>query len=82
MESLKEAKKRKETDIDKICARHYSDFLTSVRDMLDMREGSAVQLTSLIRDIHKEISETGKELLVRYYLLVIITIPSFFFFFF
>lgn len=63
IDSLKEAKKRKDAEIDKICSRHYSDFLTSVREMLDMRQGSAVHLTGLIREIHDDVSETGKDLL-------------------
>ena len=61
-ESLAEAKRKKEGEIDRICARHYNDFLSSVSEMLRMR-GSANSLTTLVTGVHQDFSSAGEELI-------------------
>ena len=61
-ESLTEAKRKKEGEIDRICARHYNDFLSSVSEMLRMR-GSANSLTTLVTGVHQDFSSAGEELI-------------------
>jgi hypothetical protein len=58
MDSLTDAKRRKETEIDRICSRHYGDFLTSVSEMLKLRS-EAKHLTSLVTDVHRKFKTTG-----------------------
>jgi len=62
MESLVEARRKKEGEIDRICARHYNDFLSSVAEMLRMR-GSANSLTALVNEVHQDFSASGEELI-------------------
>lgn len=62
MESLVEARRKKEGEIDRICARHYSDFLSSVAEMLRMR-GSASALTKLVSEVHRDFSDSGEDLI-------------------
>lgn len=60
-DSLHDAKKKKESEIDRICSRHYGDFLTSVSEMLKLR-GAAGHLTELVQDVHEKFNTTGAEL--------------------
>lgn len=62
MDSLAEARRKKEGEIDRICARHYNDFLSSVAEMLRMR-GSANSLTALVSEVHQDFSSSGEELI-------------------
>jgi hypothetical protein len=58
---LVEAKKKKETEIDRICSRHYTDFLGSVNELLKMK-GSVQELMGLVNEINGKFSSTGGEL--------------------
>jgi hypothetical protein len=58
---LIQAKAKKETEIDRICYRHYGDFLSSVKEIVFMRE-SASELTSTVSQLHEDFSSTGQEL--------------------
>eukprot|EP01038_Epipyxis_sp_PR26KG_P011269 gene11269-15120_t len=60
-DSLNDAKKKKEAEIDRICYRHYGEFLGSVDELLKMR-GSASHLTGLVSSVHKNLNTTGGEL--------------------
>ena len=60
-DSLTEAKRKKEAEIDRICSRHYGDFLSSVSEMLKLR-GDAGHLASLVTDVHEKFSTTGGDL--------------------
>ena len=60
-ESLHESLKKKEAEIDRICARNYSDFLGSISDMLKMR-GAAADLTKIMGVIHKDFQESGEKM--------------------
>mmetsp|Transcript_23035 Transcript_23035/g.33715 ORF Transcript_23035/g.33715 Transcript_23035/m.33715 type:complete len:877 (-) Transcript_23035:21-2651(-) len=51
-DTISEAKERREKEIDKICSRHYSDFLASVKELLAMR-GSADMIYKSITDVHE-----------------------------
>eukprot|EP00598_Pedospumella_elongata_P000649 CAMPEP_0184981518 /NCGR_PEP_ID=MMETSP1098-20130426/11198_1 /TAXON_ID=89044 /ORGANISM="Spumella elongata, Strain CCAP 955/1" /LENGTH=221 /DNA_ID=CAMNT_0027505081 /DNA_START=42 /DNA_END=704 /DNA_ORIENTATION=+ len=61
MDSLSDAKRKKEAEIDRICSRHYGDFLTSVSEMLKLR-GAASNLTTLVTDVHRKFNTTGSDL--------------------
>eukprot|EP01039_Chlorochromonas_danica_P015385 gene15385-18075_t len=58
---LVEAKKKKETEIDRICSRHYTDFLGSVHELLKMK-GSVQELKALVFEINSKFNPTGGEL--------------------
>ena len=60
-QTLHEAKKKKEVEIERICNRHYQDFLGSVQEIVQMK-GSAGQLKSAISQMHTEFCTTGQEL--------------------
>ena len=51
IDSLQDANKRKEAEIDRICSRHYSDFLTSVGELLKMEDQSG-DLREVIEGSH------------------------------
>lgn len=59
MDSLTDAKKKKEAEIDRICSRHYGDFLQSVHEMLETR-GSATHLSRLVNVVHTNLNTIGK----------------------
>lgn len=61
MDSLTDAKRKKEAEIDRICSRHYSDFLSSVSEMLKLR-GAAGNLATLVTDVNEKFSTTGGDL--------------------
>jgi hypothetical protein len=61
MDSLVDAKRKKEAEIDRICSRHYGDFLSSVSEMLKLR-GAAGHLASLVTDVHEKFNTTGGDL--------------------
>ncbi len=61
IDSLREALKKKENEIDRICGRNYSEFLTSTADMLRMR-GAASDLTHVVRSIHGDFNNSGEEM--------------------
>jgi len=61
IDSLREALKKKENEIDRICGRNYSEFLTSTADMLRMR-GAASDLTDIVRKIHGDFNNSGEEM--------------------
>lgn len=56
-----QAKAKKETEIDRICYRHYGDFLASVKEIVNMRK-SAAELTTAVGELHEGFSSTGQEL--------------------
>jgi regulator of replication initiation timing len=56
-----QAKAKKETEIDRICYRHYGDFLASVKEIVSMRN-SAANLTTNVTQLHQDFSDTGQEL--------------------
>lgn len=58
---LHEAKKKKDSEIDRICSRHYSDFLNSVNEMLNMQD-SVKALKESVRETHQKFSSTGGDL--------------------
>lgn len=51
----------KESEIDRICSRHYSDFLNSINEMLKMKV-SATHLSQLVGEVHQEFHSTGGDL--------------------
>lgn len=55
---LNETKKKKLIEIDRICFRHYSDFLESINHLTEMQE-SAHKLTQLIAIVDKDFSTIG-----------------------
>jgi hypothetical protein len=55
---LNETKKKKLIEIDRICFRHYSDFLESINHLTEMKE-SAHTLTQLIAVVDKDFSTIG-----------------------
>ena len=61
MDSLTEAKRKKESEIDRICSRHYGDFLNSVNEMLKLR-GNASKLSEVVSDIHRNFASNGTDL--------------------
>ncbi len=61
IDSLREALKKKENEIDRICGRNYSEFLTSTADMLRMR-GAASDLTDIVRKIHGDFNNSGEDM--------------------
>ena len=61
MDSLADAKRKKEAEIDRICSRHYGDFLNSVNEMLKLR-GAASNLATLVTDVHHKFTTTGGDL--------------------
>jgi hypothetical protein len=61
MDTLIEATKKKDTEIDRICARHYSEFLVSVNDMMHMK-GPTSELYELVRFILNDFGNAGDDL--------------------
>eukprot|EP01031_Cornospumella_fuschlensis_P040816 gene40816-49781_t len=59
---LQEAKKKKDAEIDRICSRHYSDFLNSVNEMLKMQD-SVKELKAEMAEVHESFHSTGGDLL-------------------
>ncbi len=60
-DALQEAKKKKDAEIDRICSRHYADFLNSVNEMLRMKN-STVNLRESLCGVHDQFHTTGKQL--------------------
>eukprot|EP01035_Chromulina_nebulosa_P020501 gene20501-26595_t len=58
---LAEARTKKEKEIDRICSRHYADFLTSSREMLKMK-GSAQVITEKVKEMITNFNSTGGNL--------------------
>ena len=61
-EILLDADKKKNSEIDRICARNYQGFIESVDEILQMR-GSASKVTSLVQDIHSDVQSNGGDLI-------------------
>lgn len=61
-ENLTAARKRVEGDIERICSRHYFDFLGAVQQLLRVRTDTA-KLASAVHEVDDEFSSTGEELL-------------------
>ena len=55
---LNETKKKKLIELDRICYRHYSDFLESINHLTEMQD-SAHTLTELVSMVHKDFSTVG-----------------------
>lgn len=55
---LNEAKKKKLVELDRICYRHYSDFLESINHLTEMQE-SAHTLTQLVTMVDRDFSTVG-----------------------
>jgi hypothetical protein len=62
LENLTAARKRVEGDIERICSRHYFDFLGAVQQLLKVRTDT-VRLASAVHEVDDEFSATGEELL-------------------
>ena len=60
-ESLNEAKKKKENEIDRICSRHYNDFLVSVDEIVKIKD-STDELTECIAELNNNFQTTGDDL--------------------
>ena len=60
-ESLNEAKKKKENEIDRVCSRHYNDFLVSVDEIVKIKD-STDELTECIAELHENFKTTGDDL--------------------
>ncbi|CAM9465550.1 unnamed protein product, partial [Ectocarpus fasciculatus] len=56
------ARKGVEGDIEKICSRHYYDFVSAVQDLLSIRSSSA-ELMELVGAVNHEFGTAGQELL-------------------
>ena len=55
-------KKKKESEIDRICSRHYEEFLQSMNELLEMKtEASA--LSTKVGNIYTEFTSTGEDLI-------------------
>ena len=61
-DSITNTRKKTEADIAKTCARHYFEFLSAVRELVEMR-GSAEELSALVSEVNKEFSSAGEDLL-------------------
>lgn len=61
IETITAAKNKREKEIDKICSRHYGDFLTSVQELLEMR-GPAKSLSTAIEQVNKAFEESFQDL--------------------
>jgi hypothetical protein len=61
IETIGVAKSKREKEIDKICSRHYGDFLTSVQELLEMR-GPAENLSTAIEQVNKAFEESFQDL--------------------
>ena len=61
LETIKGAKNKREKEIDKICSRHYGDFLMSVQELLQMR-GPASSLSTAIEQINKVFEDSFQDL--------------------
>ena len=61
-DSLFEAQKKKEKEIDHICFRHYSDFLNSVQDLVQMKTSANILSNQTLR-IYTELDSTGRDLI-------------------
>ena len=59
---LVDTDKKKNSEIDRICARNYQGFIESVEEILQMR-GSASKVTSLVQDIHSDVQSNGGDLI-------------------
>eukprot|EP00981_Chlorochromonas_danica_P007450 scaffold1754_cov180-Ochromonas_danica.AAC.6 len=58
---LNEAKKKKDAEIDRICSRHYGDFLNSVNEMLNM-ENNIKTLKASVVNVHEKFTSKGGDL--------------------
>lgn len=73
---LNDTKKKKLIELDRICYRHYSDFLESINHLPEMQE-SAHTLTELVAMVDKDFSTVGAmfhKVLLSLSLLIIIII--------
>jgi len=61
MDSLTEALKKKEADIDRLCSRHYLEFLQSIHDIIAMN-GCTSELGERVEELHDELKNMGEEL--------------------
>jgi hypothetical protein len=61
IETMADAKQRRENEIDKICSRHYGDFLTSVQELLQIR-GSADDISHKILEVHEIFDEATEKI--------------------
>ena len=61
MESLDDALKKKESEIERICARYYSEFLASVANVLTTKSTSKDLMTT-INEINNDFSKAGDSL--------------------
>jgi hypothetical protein len=61
-DTLREAKKKKDAEIDRICSRHYADFLNSVNEMLRM-QSSTNNLRQSLQSVHDQFNTTGQQLI-------------------
>ena len=61
-EILIDTEKKKNNEIDRICARNYEGFIESVEEILEMR-GSAGRVTALVHDIHADVQSNGGDLI-------------------
>lgn len=59
---LLDADKKKNAEIDRICARNYEGFIESVEEILQMR-GSASKVTQLVYDVHNDVESNGEDLI-------------------
>lgn len=64
VDALAEAKSKKEAEIDRLCARHYGGFLTSVQELLTMK-GSAVTLQKKVTKSHEDFNSIGHNLMTQ-----------------
>ena len=60
-ESLDANLKKKTSEIERISARHYSDFLMSTRSMFEIR-GAAEEIGGVVKEINVDLTESGNEL--------------------
>ena len=58
---LREYENKKELEIDKICFMHYSEFLGSITELMNMK-GSTEDLRARMIDLNKEFSSSGEDL--------------------
>ena len=61
VDHLKEAKHKREVDINKICTSHYAHFLNSMEEMLKMH-GSALNIKQSVLELHNALSHCADDI--------------------
>ena len=63
---LMEARTKKEFEIEKLCDRHYNEFLSSIQDVAHLKNCCS-DIAKQLRIVHRDFGNTGSELLTALY---------------